>query len=195
MTEPIELQLAAQVREIRTLAPVLADEKKAHDDALHRERLAESKLLMRVAEDAKPALPAISTRVEFFSDQRGVLLFDGWKTEKPGDVRGRRAYLLVDGTFAETWRTFDASQECKGECSSCEFVKTTSSIADPHGNGYFIKFRSYTAARCLIRSHDPKPLITGLHSEMKKQRGKRVVYTVEAQKSTAKLNAIITLLG
>lgn len=195
MTQLVELQLAAQAREIRLLAPELAKEQEAHDNALHAEREAEARLLAHVAEAAKPALPAIAGRIEFFPRWRGVLLLDGWKSNS---ARGRRVYLLEDGSFAETWRTFrDADEErsTTGTCSNCKFVCATETRKDPNPTGMFIMFRSYSSAKCIVRSYDPQPLVSGLHAEMKRQRGKRVPCTVEAQKTTAKLNAILTLLG
>jgi hypothetical protein len=195
MNDIVELRLAQQAREIRDLAPMLAVEKQKHDDALHEERGAEAALLDHVAAAAKPALPAIATRIEFFPSRWGVLLFDGWKAKGAPDIRGRRVYLLSDGSFAETWRTFEATEECsKGACATCSHVTATDVIRDSSG-GFFIRFRSYNSALCIVKAHDPKPLISGLHGQMKSQRGKRVPCTVEAQKSTAKLNAILTLLG
>ncbi len=191
--ELIELKLAAQVREIGALAPQIVQEKQAHDAAIEGERDAEAALLAKVVALAKPALPAIASAVEFFPDHRGVLIFDGWKNGSATETRGRRVYLLENGDFAETWRTVE--RDDKAIAAKCSKIPCAWAIKDPKGSGLFIQFRSCSSPRCVVRWHDPKPLISGLHDQMMRQRGKRVSCIIEAQKSTTKLQAILTLLG
>jgi len=120
-------EIETMVRDFGTAATEIATAADQQAAAFAAKREAEAALLAKVVESIKPALRAMSSRIqsshwicgnnsglniverETHLDERGLLVIDGWKRHKDtsgnrGELDGERLYLLSDGTWATLTR-------------------------------------------------------------------------------------------
>jgi len=159
-----DLQLAALVSEIGTVAPKVAKELSEQKAAFEAELEAETKLLTSVIEIAKPALPAVCGNVGL--GVPGLLLWEG-KTKFDFPLK---LYVLVDGCLLEEWEHRDSDT---GE------VLTRQRPREPH---------------LVCEKYPVADLITAFHGAILKQNGRRARSTAVSREEVSKLRAILTLL-
>lgn len=160
-----KVKLAAIVREIGKVAPQVGKEFADQKAAFEEERAASEKLLTSVIEMAKPGLAAISNSIPS-AIENGILLWEG----KTRLSRPLRVYLLENGDLYEEWQVQDDDTD------------------EWHNTG---KVRT---PRYVVEKYDVPNMITGLHTALTKQAGKRVPSTQRAKDGAARVNAILTLL-
>jgi hypothetical protein len=144
------------VEEIKRRAPLAAEVMERQGQAFDAERSAEEKLVALAVELAKPALPAVCSRVSWLGNMTAAQIFED-------------LWILENGTFA-------AMRRAQGKEKSV-VAATTITVEEA----------------CLIAS--PGEIIVKLWELIEKQITGRLASADGAEKTAAKLKAIVTLLG